>query len=126
MADNITRAGIFRLNSRKVADVGNVTFSGESNNKPMFGANGYLGHTDGATTTKFAIKQVLQISGADVDLMGLVINKTRVTLEFFAAGILYQVQNAVPMDWSIDSSTEDGSLIGSFNYEGGPPVSIGN
>ena len=67
---------------------------------------------------------MIQVKGADVDLVGLVLGKTRVRMEFFAGGKNYEIPNAVPMSFSIDSTTEDGSLMGSFEYEGGVPTVV--
>ncbi len=124
MADVIVRAAVVRVASKKIAEAHSAELSVPSGDEATFGAEGYLGHTQGAITCKITMKAIIPVAGMSKDLTELVLNKRRVSVTFFAGGTEYQIENAAVTQFDISSETKSGMLEGSFTFEGGKPTAV--
>lgn len=124
MANVTVRAAVIRVASKKIAEAHSGDLSVASGDQAVFGAEGYLGHTQGATTCKLTLKAIIPVAGMSKDLTKLVLTKQRSSVTFLAGGIEYQIENAVAVNFAISSETQSGVLEGTFDFEGGVPTEI--
>jgi len=119
----IRHASIY-LKGRKIAECHSSNLDVNSGDERMFGDEGYIGHTDGASTNDASFDCVIPVAGMETDVEGALERKEYVDL---ASGIVNGKIRKVTgrfVKCSYKSDAKTGSLDGSFNFEGGKATRV--
>ncbi len=124
MSRSLIRAAPLYLNGKKIAEVTSGTYDITSGDEAQIGTDGYLGHSDGATTTKFSFDAIIPVKGMAVRVDDLIINKRYFSLGLPVNGKFQQVDaRMVSASYKWDHKT--GAFTGTFSAEGGAPDLLG-
>jgi hypothetical protein len=89
--------------------------------EPAFGDPGFLGMTDGATTTQVTATTIQPIAGMDYDLALVILQKQDVDVALgVIAGHIHMVTMRITSA-EYDSDQKTGMLTGVFEFFGGEP-----
>ena len=117
----IRSASLF-VNGTKAGYVEGIEYEYTTGDEAQFGDPGYVGHTDGAGTTKIKADGIIPLAGIGIDLYSYMLNRQYVNL---ALGVVNGKIHSVDMrlvQASVTGSQKAGTLKGSFSFEGGEPV----
>lgn len=105
---------------QKFAEAHTVDYTMTSGDEAQFGAEGYIGHSDGATTVKFSCTAIVPVVGTNVDVVSLIKNKQYVDVALPLNGKFHRAScRCVSANYTTDRKT--GKLEGKFDFEGGDP-----
>ena len=119
-ANPIVRSFPVYYGGRKVAEAFESTYGLNPNRKPLFGSEGYYAHSKGSPMTELHIQSVQPVKGMSVSLVTDCLAQNDVDIGIpIDAG--YHVVTMAITKGQLVGKTEDGTLIGSWSLEGGPP-----
>jgi hypothetical protein len=115
----IRAADVF-VDSKRVATLSDVTIRYSSGDESQIGADGYLGHSDGASTSTMSITRIVTVDGRDSQLVDALTKKKYVKMKgALIEGKIVDVEmRCVSAEWS--SAKARGTHTGKFDFEGGP------
>lgn len=120
MANARIRFAPLYLGDQKFAEAHTINYTMTSGDEMQFGAEGYIGHSDGATTTKFSCTAIVPVAGTNVDVVNIIKNKEYVDAAMPLNGRFHRVSvRCVTATYDTDRKT--GKLEGKFDFEGGDP-----
>lgn len=122
MANIRVRSAIVRVDSKKIGEMYNATFTTTSGDEPVIGAEGVVCFSDGAPQAKLTAKTFIPVAGLAKDLPGLVLQKKRSKVTFFAGGTEYVMDPAAALEFEITSERKSGMLDGTFTFASGNPA----
>jgi hypothetical protein len=109
------------LNGKKIAECFKSKTSLNSGDEPQFGDEGFLGMSDGATTTQFDFDTIVPVAGMSVAVETQLLNKNDVDFgNSLVNGKIWTVTARVTKA-EYDSDAKAGTLVGSFSAMGGKP-----
>lgn len=123
MARATIRAFPMYFNGQKIAELSSGTYDIAGNDEAQIATEGYMGHSDGATMTKFNPTCIIPISGMQSKLEDALINKQYVQIGIPANGKFHQVDArivAAAYKWDF----KNGAATGDFTIEGGNPTRV--
>ncbi len=121
MANVKVRAASVYIGGKKVGTFEGNNYDIASGDEAQFGDPGYLGHSDGAVTTKLSCTGVIPVSGMQVNMIDIMKQKKDVDVTLaLVDGKIHQVTMRV-VNARGKSSHKNGSQMGDFNLEGGEP-----
>jgi len=124
MARSLIRAAPIYLNGKKIAEVSDGSYDITSGDESHIATEGYLGHSDGATTVKINANCIIPVKGTGVALDDLILNKRYFSIGLPVNGKFHQIDcRMVTANYKWDFKT--GSLTGAFAMEGGSPDLVG-
>lgn len=119
MASKIIRPLPIYVASKKIAEVTDGTYDITSNDESQVTHDGYIGHSDGATTCKADFNTICPVAGHEFNFVDLILNKQYVNIGILADGKLLQFTGRlVTLGYTTDSKS--GKATGKFSFEGGP------
>lgn len=124
MSRSIIRPLPLYLDGKKIAEVSQGTYRIASGDEAQIATEGYLGHSDGATTTQVSPKCIIPVKGMQTTVDDVLINKRYVTMGIPVNGKFHQVDmRLVNAEYQWDFKT--GACMGDFQFEGGAPELTG-
>lgn len=120
MANARIRFAPLYLGDIKFAEAHTVNYTLASGDEAQFGAEGYVGHSDGATTTKFSCTAIVPVVGTNVDVVGFIKNKAYFDAALPIGGKFHRVSVRC-VNATFDTDRKTGKLEGKFDFEGGDP-----
>lgn len=124
MARAMIRAFPMYLNGKKIAEVSDGTYDIASGDEAHIATEGYMGHSDGAATTKVNPNCIIPVKGMQTTVDDLIINKRYFSIGIPANGKFHQIDmRCVSASYKWDFKS--GSATGSFSFEGGAPELVG-
>ncbi len=124
MARTLIRAAPIYLDGKKIAEVSSGSYDVASGDEAQIGSDGYLGHSDGATTTRFSFDCIIPVKGMAVKVDDLILNKRYFSLGLPVNGKFHQV-DARMTGASYKWDHRNGTFMGTFSAEGGAPDILG-
>lgn len=121
MAEVKFRAASVYFGGKKNAEVNENTVTVNGNDEAQFGDPGFVGYSDGATTTTLSITEIQPVAGGSVDLMTAFLNKQSVDVMFFPIkGKVVTVTMRI-LEFEVKSEQKNGTQTGTFKFGGGQP-----
>lgn len=109
------------LNDDKLAEMQNGTYEQNSNDASQITDGGYAGHSDGATVTKITGDTIVPVTGIEGDkLQDAITNKKYLKAGMVLGGKYHEIVGRITSLTQTWNHT-DGTLKGSFVFEGGEP-----
>lgn len=111
------------LGGKKIAEAYESEEDIASGDEPQYGDAGFVGMSDGATTTNFSFSAIRPVNGASVDSVETaLLSKTDLDLTYgLVGGKLHQVTVRCT-NVNNKSDAKAGTLVGSFKFMGGVPT----
>lgn len=119
----VRHASIF-LNGRKIAEAYENEEDISSGDEPQYGDEGFVGASDGATTTNFTFTAIVPVLGMSAAVENMLLNKQDVDLSL---GLINNKLHQVTVRCSganYKSDAKAGTLIGTFKFFGGAPKPV--
>lgn len=124
MARSIIRALPLYLDGKKVAEVSDGSYDIESGDEPQIATDGFIGLSDGATTTSATFNCIIPVAGMAVTVDNMILNKKYVSLGIPVNGKFHQVDGRVTSgNYTWDH--KNGRCMGAFKFMGGEPALTG-
>lgn len=124
MANVRVRHASIYLNGRKVAEAYESEEDISSGDEPQYGDEGFVGMSDGATTTNFSFTAIVPVAGMTVAVENILLNKQDVDLALgLINGKIHQVTVRFT-NCNFKSDAKAGTLVGSFKAIGGVPKAV--
>lgn len=121
MASQKVRAASLYVGGSKIAEMEGNDYDITGGDEAMFGDPGYLGHSEGAITTKVACNGILPVAGMKVSLVDLMLKKKDVSVALsLIDGRIHRITMRVTQA-QVKSTHKNGMQSGSFTFEGGEP-----
>jgi hypothetical protein len=120
MANLIVRAGATYLNDQKVAEASDAEMTLNPRRQDMFGAEGWMGLTRGATTMDVRVTLLIPVSGTQPDFINDLVNQNDVELAMVIDGRVFRITGGYTQG-TMKYNTETGRCDGTFAINGGPP-----
>jgi len=114
----VRSASLF-VGGKKVGQISDIDYTYDTGDEAQFGDPGYIGHSDGAPTTKLSAKGLIPLAGMDVDVLGMMQRKETFDV---ALGVIAGKIHQIPMRGKtakVTGSQKNGTLEGNFDFEGG-------
>lgn len=125
MANVKVRAASLYVNGSKVAEFEGTDYDLQGGDEAQFGAEGYIGDSEGAITTQVTATGVIPVSGTKVDLIGIFLRKEDVSIGLNAiSGKLHKIDMRC-RNINVKSSHRNGTMNGTFTFGGGEPKVTG-
>ena len=121
MADLKTRAASLYIDNTKAAQMEGTTYDWTGNDEAQIGDGGYLGHSDGAVTTRVTCNGIMPLAGTNIDFYDIAKKKKVVTVMLTLVNGKIHVIRMRLTSISIRSSHRSGTQTGDFTFEGGEP-----
>ncbi len=125
MAEVKIRAASIYAGGTKIGEASGSTYEINGGDEAQFGDPGYLGHSEGAITSKLSFNAIIPVPGMKVDLVSKMLKKETVNM---AMGLVNGKIHRVPMrivQAQVTSEHRNGTQNGSFSLEGGEPEVTG-
>lgn len=120
MARPIIRPAPIYYGTRKVAEIQEGNYELASNDQLEIGAEGYIGHTDGATTSKIEMTLVVPVGGVTPTMLVDMLNKQYVKIGLVEDGKSHRLEGRiVTIRYQWDHKQGQNRLTGTF--ESGEP-----
>lgn len=124
MSNAVLRPSAIYLDGKKIATLSGSTFDLASNDQRSLVLDGYLGHSDGITTSDVEVKTITPYGDTTVDqIMNLILNKRYCELQATLGSKLISFTSRC-ISVSFSSEVENGRLDGTFKFEGGEPTYV--
>lgn len=124
MARAIIRPLPLYIDGKKFAEVTSGTYRIASGDEAQIATEGYIGHSDGATTTQVTPKIIIPVRGVGITVDDMLLNKRYVTVGIPYNGKIHQIDmRIVNSEASWDFKT--GAVTGDLQFEGGAPEVTG-
>lgn len=108
------------VNTRKIAEIESGTYEHNTGDEAQFGTEGYMGHSDGASTTRLTFNTVTPAVGHEVDFRRIVVNKEYAQVAIpVDGGVEMVTMRFMSRAYNFDSRA--GTVKGAFTAEGGAP-----
>lgn len=118
------RAVPLYINGKKVAEVTKGKLSLASGDEMQIGTDGYLGHSDGAMTSKLNPTCIIPVGGMTTTaLRDALFNKKYLTAGLPVDGKFMQVDMRV-VSGDFDWDWKTGTITGDYSLEGGEPTQV--
>lgn len=117
----IIRSSPVFIDGLKLATVESGSFDITSGDEAQFGTDGYIGHSDGAMTSKVETSHIVPVAGMEAKIKQAVLEKRNVMATVFTDGgtfTFYGRMTSLGYNW--DSKT--GANKGKVTIEGGAPT----
>lgn len=125
MAQIKIRAASLYVGGSKIAECEGTTYDLDGGDEAMFGDPGYLGHSEGAITSKLSAKTIVPVKGMKVSLLDALLKKKVVDVALgIVDGKIHRIQMRVT-NASIASAHRNGTQTGDFTFQGGEPEVTG-
>lgn len=125
MANVKVRAASLYIGGSKVAEVEGTEYDLVGGDEAQFGDPGYLGHSEGAITTKMNCTAVLPVKGTKVDMVDIFLKKKDVSVTLATVAGKFHKITMRCVSCNVKSSHRNGTQMGSFSFEGGEPSVTG-
>jgi len=122
MASVKIRSASMFVGGKKIGQIEGIDYEYSTGDEAQFGDPGYLGHSDGAGTTKLSASGIMPVAGQDVDFLARMQAKEDFDI---ALGIVNGKIHNVTMrgeSAKVTGSQKAGTLHGSFAFAGGEPT----
>lgn len=120
MARALIRPAPVFYKGKKVAEIREGTYEIDSNDQREITAEGYIGHSDGATTSSVQMTLVVPVPGISITMLGDMLNKSYVKVGVFEDNKLHNLEGRfVKLAYSWNHEKGENRLVGSF--EAGAP-----
>jgi hypothetical protein len=116
----IRSASIF-WNGTKIGYIEGIDYNYTTGDEAQFGDPGYVGHTDGAGTTKIKADGIIPIPGIGIDVYGVMLRRETVGISL---GLVNGKIHSIDMrcvSMGAQGSQKAGTLKGTIDLEGGEP-----
>lgn len=124
MSRALIRALPIFIDGKKIAECTGGTYSIASGDEMHIATDGYIGHSDGATTVKIDPECIIPVKGMQITVDAILLGKKYVQIGVPVNGKFHQVDcRLISASYKWDAKT--GSATGSFNFEGGQPEITG-
>jgi hypothetical protein len=120
MANARIRYSPLYFGGQKFAELHTSGTAINSGDEAQYGAEGYLGHSDGAIMTKISGTAIVPVVGTNVDVLSLLKNKSYVGVGQFIGGKWVEVSMRC-LSANYDTDRKTGKMEGKFEFEGGEP-----
>jgi hypothetical protein len=120
MANVKFRVAPIYVGSKKVAELQNGTWDIASGDEAQEGVDAYLGHSEGIIMTSCECDTIVPVAGHSVNFLSLILNKTDVNIGFLADGKMQQAPMRMT-DYSVSTTSKNGTTKGKFKFAGGKP-----
>lgn|SRR5690554_5572351 len=121
MSERIRHFSIYR-SGRKVAQASGNSYDVNSNDEAQFADEGYIGHSDGATTTRLSTDMIVPVRRSAMNqLLEDMLAKKYIDI---GLGVLGGSVHKVKMrciTCNLTGQAQNGTLTGRFEFEGGVP-----
>lgn len=109
------------VGGKKQAECNKNDVDVNSGDEPQIGDDGFMGMSDGATTTTLEFDSIVPVSGMSSQVEQLLLTKADVDMNLgYVNGKLWQItMRCTRLKYSSDAKT--GTLSGSFTFMGGVP-----
>jgi hypothetical protein len=125
MANVKVRAASLYIDGSKVAEVEGSDYDLTGGDEAQFGAEGYMGHSEGAITTKVSCNGIIPVAGMKVDIVSIFLKKKDVSISMASiSGKIHKITMRCT-NANVKSSHRNGTQNGSFTFEGGEPSVTG-
>lgn len=123
MANVKIRAASLYINGKKAGEFEGTEYDIKSGDEAQFGDPGYLGHSDGATTTSLKATGIHPVGGMTVpSLIKAMANKQDLDIALSPIdGSIHQVTMRC-VGANTKSSHKNGTQMGEYSFEGGEPT----
>ena len=120
MAKALIRPAPLYYKGKKVAEIREGTYDIESNDQREICAEGYIGHTDGATTSSVQMTLIVPVPGLSIPLLADMLRKAYVKIGLFEDAKLHNLEGRVTkISYSWNFEKGENRCVGSF--ESGAP-----
>src|SRR6267142_5422969 len=120
MADAIIRPAPLYYNGLKVAEIREGSYEIDGNDQREITSEGYIGHTDGATTTTVQATLVVPVAVTEARMMPDMLLKKQVVIGIFTDGAYHSISGRfIKMSYTWNWEKGENRLTGHF--EGGEP-----
>jgi hypothetical protein len=106
---------------KKVAEVREGTYEVDSNDQREIASEGYLGHTDGATTSSVQMTLVVPVPGLSVTMLPDMLAKKNVKLGLFTDGKFHTLEGRI-VKMAYAWNHERGEMRCTGSFEAGEPA----
>lgn len=125
MANVKVRAASMYIDGSKVAEFEGSDYDLVGGDEAQFGAEGYMGHSEGAITSKVTANGLIPVAGMKVDIMSIFLKKKDVSVALASvSGKIHKITMRCT-NANVKSSHRNGTQSGSFTFEGGEPSVTG-
>jgi len=121
MAQSIIRPAPIYYNGKKVAEVREGTFEVDSNDVREITSEGYIGHTDGATTSSVQMTLVVPVEGISITALPDMLAKKYVKIGILTDGHMSLMEGRI-VKMSYTWNHEKGEMRCSGSFEAGEPA----
>lgn len=120
MANARIRFAPLYINDVKFAEAHGISTNLASGDEAQYGAEGYIGHSDGAMMTKISPTAIVPVVGTNVDVVTLMKSKAYFQVGQLVGGQFLRVDMRC-ISANFDTDRKTGKLEGKFEFEGGEP-----
>ena len=125
MADVKIRSASLYIKGKKAGEATGFTYDIDSNDEPQIGDDGYLGHSEGVTTTSLSFNSIVPVKGMQVAVLSALVEKKSVDVALsLIDGKIHQITMRVTKA-TVKSTRKNGTLDGDFQLGGGEPKITG-
>lgn len=120
MAKSLIRPFPIFYKGKKVAEIREGTYEIDSNDQREITAEGYIGHSDGVTTSSVQMTLVVPVPGISITILADMLNKAYVKIGVFADNKLHNLEGRfTKLAYSMNHEKGESRLVGTF--ESGAP-----
>lgn len=120
MAQSIIRPAPVYKDGKKVAEVREGTYEVDSNDVREITSEGYIGHTDGATTSMMQMTMVVPVEGLSITALPDMLAKKYVKIGVFTDGHMHLMEGRI-VKMSYTWNYEKGEMRCTGHFESGQP-----
>jgi hypothetical protein len=120
MSKSLIRPAPVYYRSKKVAEIREGTYEIDSNDQREIAAEGYIGHTDGATTSNIQMTLIVPVPGLSIPMLADMLRKAYVKIGLFEDAKLHNLEGRITkISYSWNHEKGENRCVGSF--ESGAP-----
>lgn len=120
----VKHASVFAF-GKKVATAVTHDLSINGGDEAQFADDGFVGYSDGATTSSCEVTEIIPVDGTTFDFDSAIINKQDLAMSFgLVNGKIWQILMR-PLKHDYKSDAKTGTLTGSISLGGGVPKITG-
>ncbi len=123
MASNTFRAPSLYVNSLKVAEISDQSFTVNGNVANQYGAEGVLGQSIGSTETKVDFGAVVPVQGMRINMKSFIYAGAAISLAILVDGKLSMIEGRLT-EATYSGETKSGECKGKFSFIGGEPTDV--
>lgn len=120
MANAIIRPAPIYFNGKKVAEIREGSYEVDSNDQREITSEGYIGHTDAATTSQVQMTLVVPAAGLSIEALPAMLAKRYVKIGLFTDGKFHSMEGRI-VKMSYTWNHDKGEMRCTGSFESGAP-----